>query len=228
MYLPPLQPSGRDREFRQYSDLERYQTVVGHLMDGLTHREMDERFLGLDSEKSKGYQSMGILHYLGLKKPFQSLFKGFSLEGMIEELKGQEGFETILAVLSAIDIGEYKALEDLRAEEIEEGKVVYEGREKYYYGKRYERDALNRKRAIEIHGVNCIVCNFNFEAVYGERGRDYIEIHHLKPLSTLNEPMRVDAETDLVPVCSNCHRMIHRRAEQVLLPDQLRQLMNNR
>lgn len=228
MYLPPLQPSGRDREFKKYSDLQRYQVIIGHLMDGLTHREMDERFLGLDSEESKGYQSMGILHYLGLKKAFKSVFKGFTLEQMFEELKSQKGYENIVAVLSEIDIGEYNAMEDIRAEEAEDGNFVYEGKERYYYGKKYERDASNRRKTIEFHGVNCSVCGFNFESVYGERGRDFIEVHHLKPLSTLDEPVIVNPKTDLIPVCSNCHRMIHRRAEQVLSPDQLRQLMKNR
>lgn len=227
MYLPPLQPSGRSREFNQYTDLQRYQTVVGHLMDGLTHREMDERFLGLDSEKSKGYQSMGILHYLGLKKPFQSLFKGFTLEEMIEKLEEQERFETILRVLSVIDIADYKTIEDIRAEEVEDGNFIYEGKERYYYGKKYERNASNRRKAIEFHGVDCSVCGFSFESVYGERGKDFIEVHHLNPLSTLDEPVIVNPETDLIPVCSNCHRMIHRRAEEVLSPEQLRQLIDN-
>lgn len=227
MYLPPLQPSNRDREFKRYSDLQRYQVVIGHLMDGLTHREMDERFLGLDSQVSKGYQSMGILHYLGLKKAFKSFFKAFTLEQVLKELKSQKGYENIVAVLSGIDIGEYTAMEDIRAEEAEDGNFVFEGKERYYYGKKYERDASNRRKAIELHGVNCSVCGFNFESVYGERGRDFIEVHHLKPLSTLNEPMRVNPETDLIPVCSNCHRMIHRRTENVLSPEALRKIINN-
>ncbi|PGQ44865.1 HNH endonuclease, partial [Bacillus thuringiensis] len=76
---------------------------------------------------------------------------------------------------------------------------------------KYERNIKNRKKAIEIHGLNCYACGFNFEEIYGERGKDFIEIHHIKPLSTLEEAIVIDPETDLVPLCANCHRMVHRR-----------------
>ena len=101
-----------------------------------------------------------------------------------------------------------KIIEDLESEEVENGKV--EGTLKTYFGKRYERNPKNRKRAIEIHGIDCYVCGFNFEEIYGERGKDFIEVHHLQPLSTLEEVTEINPETDLVPLCANCHRMIHR------------------
>ncbi|KDN59697.1 HNH endonuclease [Exiguobacterium sp. AB2] len=229
MNLPILQPSGRGREFNSVDDLKKYRVLIAYLIDGLSHREIENRILKPASKKSNGFESMNILRYLGLSDEFKGIFKNYSVDGMIEELTSHSGYEEIVNILSSVSMElAYITEEDVDAEEVESGGMVLEGQERYYYGKRYEREASNRKRAIEIHGVNCIVCDFNFEAAYGERGKDYIEIHHLKPLSTLKEPMRVDAETDLVPVCSNCHRMIHRRAEQVLSPDQLRQLMNNR
>lgn len=42
---------------------------------------------------------------------------------------------------------------------------------------------------------------------------NYIEIHHTKPLSSIKEEVIVNPDTDLVPLCSNCHRMVHRRKE---------------
>lgn len=48
------------------------------------------------------------------------------------------------------------------------------------------------------------------KSFYGENGKDFIEIHHVKPLSTLEEATEIDPEIDLVPVCLNCHRMLHR------------------
>ncbi|MED4046764.1 HNH endonuclease, partial [Priestia aryabhattai] len=65
---------------------------------------------------------------------------------------------------------------------------------------------------------------FNFEEVYGERGRDFIEIHHIKPLSSLKEAVAINPKTDLVPLCANCHRMIHRRKNEVLTVEQLKAL----
>lgn len=117
-------------------------------------------------------------------------------------------------------------IKDLESEEIELYEPRVEGTPVTYYGRRYERNPINRKRAIEFHGLSCKVCGFNFEEVYGERGKDFIEVHHVKPLSTLEEEMVIDPERDLVTVCANCHRMIHRRKEEVLSIEQLKKLIN--
>jgi predicted HNH restriction endonuclease len=52
-------------------------------------------------------------------------------------------------------------------------------------------------------------CGFDFEAVYGELGRDYAQVHHLKPLADRTKPSQTKLD-DLVVVCANCHAMIHR------------------
>lgn len=59
--------------------------------------------------------------------------------------------------------------------------------------------------------IRCLVCGFSFEETYGELGAGYIEAHHLIPLSQLEESY--SEEKDLVPVCSNCHRMLHRKPD---------------
>ena len=60
-----------------------------------------------------------------------------------------------------------------------------------------------------------MICGFDFEAFYGEAGRNFIEVHHIKPLSSLDEEIMIDPEKDLVCVCSNCHRIIHRKKDGV-------------
>lgn len=228
MNLPILQPSGRGREFNSVDDLKKYRVLIAYLIDGLSHREIENRILKPTSKKSNGFESMNILRYLGLSDEFKGIFINYSVDGMIEELTVHIGYEEIVRILSSVSKElEYVTEEDINAEEVEGGGMVLEGKEHYYYGKRYEREASNRKRAIEIHGVSCSVCDFNFEEVYGERGKDFIEVHHLKPLSTLDEPVIVNPKTDLIPVCSNCHRMIHRKTERILSPDELRQLIRN-
>lgn len=115
---------------------------------------------------------------------------------------------------------------DIEGELWEEESRV-EGAITYHYGKKYERDAINRGRAIAIHGLSCKVCGFNFEKMYGERGKDFIEVHHINPLSHLKgKEVFINPETDLVPVCSNCHRMIHRRHDNVLTIDELKELVD--
>ncbi|CCL27444.1 HNH endonuclease [Clostridioides difficile] len=59
---------------------------------------------------------------------------------------------------------------------------------------------------IEYHGTKCAVCGFDFERVYGNRGRGYIEMHHIRPLSYVGDESNINPKTDLVPICSNCHR----------------------
>ena len=113
---------------------------------------------------------------------------------------------------------------DLEAEQAEEGHEI-EGSIKFYYGKRFERSSKNRKLAIQKHGLDCFVCGFNFEEIYGERGKDFIEVHHINPLSTLGEVIKVNPETDLIPLCANCHRMVHRRKDDVLDLESLKDIL---
>lgn len=61
-----------------------------------------------------------------------------------------------------------------------------------------------------------MACGFDFQEIYGERGKNYIEIHHVVSLVSLDDEVNVDPEKELVVVCSNCHRMIHRKRYDVL------------
>ena len=73
-------------------------------------------------------------------------------------------------------------------------------------------------------GSNPNPCTFNFDETYGKDYADgYIQIHHVKPLSEYEE--EVDPETDLVPLCANCHAMAHRRRDTVTSIEELKQLI---
>ncbi|OBF56733.1 HNH endonuclease [Mycobacterium sp. 852002-53434_SCH5985345] len=92
-----------------------------------------------------------------------------------------------------------------------------------------ERDRKIRRKKItdflKTHPcVHCEVCGFDFEATYGERGREYIEVHHTLPLHASGETKT--KLSDLILLCANCHRMIHRSAPW-LTPDGLRELLKN-
>ena len=98
-----------------------------------------------------------------------------------------------------------------------------EGRIIERYVTKYERNPKNRAAAIKIHGYSCAVCGFNFAEVYGELGRDFIEVHHVKPLYSLNEEVIINPETDLVCLCANCHRMIHKKRGTIMTVEELKQ-----
>lgn len=73
------------------------------------------------------------------------------------------------------------------------------------------RLAKDRRRQ-QDPSLRCDVCGFSFVQRYGERGADFIEAHHIIPLSKLRRSSRTHVE-DLALVCSNCHRMLHRSPE---------------
>lgn len=102
-----------------------------------------------------------------------------------------------------------------------------EGGKTQYYVTKYERSPKNRKDAILIHGTTCMACGFDFEAVYGEIGQNFIEVHHLKPLSSLEEEVSINPQADLACLCSNCHRMVHRKRDHILSLEELNALIRN-
>lgn len=70
-----------------------------------------------------------------------------------------------------------------------------------------------RKRVLKDKGcLACEVCGFDFEKCYGDLGREFCEVHHLRPLSEANAGKKTTLG-DLAVVCSNCHRMLHRSAK---------------
>jgi 5-methylcytosine-specific restriction protein A len=73
----------------------------------------------------------------------------------------------------------------------------------------YERDPKARTVCIAKFGAICQVCDFDFEKTYGEIGKGFIHVHHKVDLATIGESYQVDPINDLVPVCPNCHAMLH-------------------
>lgn len=100
-------------------------------------------------------------------------------------------------------------------------------RERYFFA-RNPQLARNAKRT---YGHTCQVCRFDFEYCYGDLGKGFIEAHHLDPLSERPEAewshqLRTSLDRVRV-VCSNCHRMLHRRRPAIPF-DELRQLIKKR
>lgn len=103
-------------------------------------------------------------------------------------------------------------------ETFDEDLTINEGKKKVVVTSVYERSDKLRKKAIEHYTHNgrikCKVCCFDFEDFYGNHGSGFIEIHHQKPVFMFeNEDLeqKIDnALENVMPVCSNCHRMIHR------------------
>lgn len=123
------------------------------------------------------------------------------------------------AVLSLVRIGS-RAVES----ELEASCGCEEGTAFEIRATRYERSAINRRLCIDKLGMKCSVCGFDFAASYGELGRGFIHVHHVVPVSKIGPNYRIDPERDLVPVCPNCHCMLH-RSNPPLMPSELKKVL---
>ena len=89
---------------------------------------------------------------------------------------------------------------------------------------RYERNPLNRKLCLAAKGYDCAICGMNFEKQYGEIGYHFIHVHHIVPVSRVGAGYVIDPLRDLIPVCPNCHAMLHKN-NPPLLPDELKRMI---
>ena len=113
---------------------------------------------------------------------------------------------TRLGGTDELDADESDGVTDAEAQSLEEKR-------RYRLHRRLERNGRLAREAKRIHGTRCQVCNFDYEAAYGDLGRGYIEAHHKVPLAKLpeNATSRRSPRDDFAVLCASCHRMIHRR-----------------
>jgi len=107
---------------------------------------------------------------------------------------------------------ELETLSDVASEESQiDVPLIFEDAGKFRLHTRIERNAKLTQLVKKVRGHVCEVCSLNFEDSYGDIGKDYIEAHHLRPLSSL-KGLRVamDPLADFAVLCANCHRMVHR------------------
>lgn len=94
-------------------------------------------------------------------------------------------------------------------EELLDGIEYQEGSVQQIKVNRYERDPKARADCLSYYGYACQVCSIKLSDVYGAIAKDLVHVHHIKPISKIGESYRVDPVSDLIPVCPNCHAIIH-------------------
>ena len=115
-------------------------------------------------------------------------------------------------------------IDDYFGEEISKGDKLTEGATKSIRVNIYERNPIARKKCLEYYDTKCTICKFDFEIKYGELGKGYIHIHHILDISQIGKEYEVDFTKDLVPVCPNCHAMLHKQ-KPALGIDELKKIM---
>ena len=144
-------------------------------------------------------------HWTNLKFKLEIFYD----KGRPEDISESEEFITIWVgrfltmIISLLPCEEIQ--EDTENQGLPEGAVVQ------ILVNRYERKSINRTACISLHGNYCHVCGFRFEEYYGDIGKGFIEVHHLVPVSKIGENYIVNPLTDLIPICSNCHSMLHKK-----------------
>jgi 5-methylcytosine-specific restriction enzyme A len=141
-----------------------------------------------------------------------------TVEAIILKPKFRRLFSKAELHVASERLGEYGKLAAKRAaekdrlypDELEPGQKYVEGARKQVRVNAYERNPAARDACIKHHGWRCTVCDLLFEDRYGAVGREFIHVHHLKPLALRNCVYALDPVNDLRPVCPNCHAMLHR------------------
>jgi predicted HNH restriction endonuclease len=91
----------------------------------------------------------------------------------------------------------------------EQMPTAFEGKKNKIYVNAFERDQNARRLCIQAHGFACSVCRMKFEDEFGDIGKGFIHVHHLRPFSHVGA-RETNPFDDLRPVCPNCHAMLHR------------------
>ncbi|ARP79281.1 HNH endonuclease [Bordetella genomosp. 6] len=174
---------------------------------------------------------MKLMNFRRLDPAYTSDGKTGLTRGNHDELRVWDQFaddpERLAEVARFIRQGivEHKADVDLAGpdepgiEEAEEGKIATRI---HRYRERDRRLVAEvNAQALKKHGrLFCAACGFDFAKKYGDAGTNLIDVHHTKPVHTMEAGEKTKV-ADLVLLCSNCHRVVHSRRKWLTM-DQLK------
>lgn len=137
------------------------------------------------------------------------------------QFETESKYRCLCAVNEILKAGLRLSLEDDESAAEEEIDGM-EGKPRLQQHIRRERNRKLRDMCLKMQGRICKACGDDLEKKYGQLGRDIIEVHHLVPISTRKGAHKVNALKDLVPLCPNCHSMMHRLPQSRMTVAELR------
>lgn len=173
--FPEVVADSRDREFRHYSRTQREEIVMRYLFEGLSSRKLDETVLGLDGNKSKGYQSWGVLRHYGFGEDFKGIFHGKSVKEAMDTIPSDEQYDVLYDILS--DHSEYGV------GSIEDAEWVRGFTRLRLVKTRVNQDRF-RSSVLEAYGGSCCIT--------GMKEPNLLRASHIKPWSDSSETERTD------------------------------------
>lgn len=189
----------------------------GH--DGKKKRAYSPALEHIDLIQNKGYQlKVFKLEYETIKnnKGFQvESIKSFEHEVHDKKLtKNKRDWFALDCINEYVQVAEY----------IENNTEYLEGAITSINVNAYERNSKARNECLKHYKYKCKICDFDFEKKYGDIGREYIHVHHVIPISKIKKEYMINPITDLIPICANCHAMIHRKKEALTI-DELKKII---
>ena len=156
----------------------------------------------------------------------------------MELIENIEEFLPVFHVVDNVHVNSQEPINDVEIinptnnqlfpDEINDYDQIYEGARKKVFVNVYERNTNIRDKCIEHFGCVCQVCGLDFEEKYGILGRGFIHVHHLIPLYEIGEKYKIKPKEDLIPVCPNCHAMLHRRKNTQISIDYLKKIIKRK
>lgn len=219
LFLMSLSPSKGLSTSELIPKLRELLKPAGEDLEILSGRK-DDKF----SQKVRNLKAHDTFEKYGLAKYEGGIFK--ITEKGLEYL--QENIDKLRYLLvndfkwedikEGLEIIDKSAKEKRKIEIFDETMSIQEGVKKIVQSRVYERSSRLRQIAINHYtkdgDILCKACQFSFQKFYGDIGKGYIEIHHIKPIFKYEDEELdktiYNALNNVVPLCSNCHRMIHR------------------
>ena len=124
--------------------------------------------------------------------------------------------DSINKILNYID--NYYIDDNLVVTEEHEEEYIENGKGKKIYSTTYERNSKARKACLRKYGYKCQICGFDSQLVYGEEFKNKIHVHHIVPIHEIKSEYQIDPEKDLIPVCPNCHMILHSKKKDGTYP----------
>jgi hypothetical protein len=194
-----------------------------HTVDDLVHELLNYGDLDRQSTGKHGHKPGG---FVGAKFAVLQVLEEFAnLTEEELEVSADEFADASIRVFDELAFL-YKLLDphssiDERESEVSEGEI----KEALRRHRKRERRLRSEKVAVYMKDkeghLPCEVCSFDFTDFYGEIGKNFAEVHHLKPLHDRTRPSKTKL-SDLAVLCANCHRMAHSGRTAVRSLDELR------
>lgn len=111
--------------------------------------------------------------------------------------------------------------------------ALYEGAKKQITVNAYERNIAARRTCIEYYKqqnnghIRCMICGFDFGEIYGKNFSDKIHVHHIVEISSIGKEYKINPINDLIPICPNCHMVIHSK-KPAYLPNEIKKIIEEK